>query len=577
MKIIDQVPSELLNAVNEFSRKLEWARRLPIYEIHKWWARRYSGIIRIFLAFTELDYKCLDKVDDFSSFVEKIYFYPPKVQRKKLLDPFCGGGTIIIEASNLGYEAHGIEINKLAYLMLKTLKFLPSTDIDFIERKISKIADSVSQIWTTKCLRGHSATIIHTFLAWKNKDGLPQIKFNKIKDGDEKLYYCERCNKLFRSNKDLKSCEKCGNSFQKNLQKIEYSDLWPFAIEYFCPYCNERNFKLATPYDRRRFYLQIEKKLFPIPWLNETARLLKAGFNDFAELLTPRQLFTFTKILNSFRSEPYRTIIKLLVSDSLRCCSLLAYYSSRYMKVIPGFVIKSYWLPPQPVELNPLSFYISKNGRICPLGRGNIISGLRKIKKAKEFIQRKQLKMNFKLYYGPAQDILKKLKGKYDIIFTDPPYGDYQFYSDLSLFSLSVIHEINSQSLKTLLEKEIILRNRNYLNRYRKGLKQVFSLALQRLSNKGRILLTFHHTNFNLIFNIIDIFKNLNLNLHAIYPVIGESSGKLTKRKIYLDLLFVFGQERKSPYFAYTKCNFTKYDAQLQNLAKKLIDFYEDS
>jgi len=576
MKIVDQIPSDLLDAVNEFSRRLEWARRLPIYEIHKWWARRYSGIIRLFLIFSELDNSILDNIEDPYTFVKEIYFNPPKVRGKKLLDPFCGGGTIVVEASNLGYEAHGIEINRLAYLMLRTVKSLPKLNFEYMRDKIIQISASLSEIWATKCARGHKATIIHTFLAWKNQAGVLQVKFNKLKDGNEKIYFCEKCTQLYKSKFNLKKCKFCDAPFEKKYQKIEYANIWPFAIEYFCPECENRDFKLMTQEDRKKFNLRMSTDLVPIPSLTETNRLLKAGFNDFGELLTPRQLFTFKKFLNSFRKEPYQTAAKLLVSDSLRCCSLLAYYSNRYKKVIPGFVIKSYWLPAQPVELNPLSFQLSKNGTILPLGRGNIISSFRKFEKARKFIGNEQMDLKFKLYYGPAQDVIPKLKDTYDIIFTDPPYGDYQFYSDLSLFGLSVIREIKPNFLRVLSEKEITIRCKKDVDKYKKGLKRVFSLALKKLSKTGRIFLTFHHPDINLLFDVLRVFKDLKLNLHAIYPVIGESSGKLARRKLYLDLIFIFGWKKKRPYFTYTNCFITNHDKQLQESIEKLINFYEE-
>jgi len=546
LKILDQMPSEILDAVNEFSRKLEWARRLPVYEFHKWWARRYSGIIRLFLSFAELDLEILDKVKNPYNFVKDLYFNPPRIKGKKLLDPFCGGGTIIAEASNLGYEASGIEINRLAYLMLNTLKCICELDVNYLEKEIIKIFNLTSKIWTTKCSSGHEATIIHTFLSWKNQDGVLQIKSNRIKDGNDKIYFCEKCNRLYTSKQVLSECKYCGNLFDKKYQKIEYADLHPFAIEYFCSRCNNREFKLPNEEDYEKFHIEISRKFFEIPSLTETKRLLKAGFNDFGELITPRQAFTFEKMLESFKEEPYRSIVKLLISDSLRCCSLLAYYSNKYKKAIPGFVIKSYWLPMQPVELNPLSFYYSRSGEILPLGRGNIISSLRKIKRAKKFVEENHFNLSYNVYYGPAQEVIPKIKDTFDIIFTDPPYGDYQFYSDLSLFSLSIIGEISSSSLQKLVDNEIILRNKSELEQYRNRLKYVFSLALEKLSKNGKIFLTFHHSDKRMLFEVLSIFKSLKLNLYAIYPVIGESSGKLTKRKIYLDLFFIFGREKRA-------------------------------
>ncbi|MBC7091955.1 MAG: hypothetical protein H5T50_08650 [Nitrososphaeria archaeon] len=575
MKIIDEMPTELLDAMNKFSVKLEWARRLPIYEIHKWWARRYSGIVRLVLAFCELEKKTLNKISDFDSFVQNTYFDPPKVKNKKLLDPFCGGGTIIIEGAKMGYETYGIEINKLPVLTLESLKILKEIDFKFIEEKIFYICEQLKTFWITKCKAKHDALIIHTFLVWKNKKGEKQIKINLLKDDKEKTYFCQKCKKIFKSKENLEKCQICGNNFNEKYEKIEYNKIEPYVIEYFCPVCNKREFKVIEDEDLEKFNITFRKKLFKIPKLNETNRLIKAGLKDFSQLLTPRQQLTFHTFLSTFKIEPYKTIAKLIVSDCVRSCSLLAWYSPKYKKVIPGFIIKSYWLPSQPVELNPLSFQICSENSYKPLGRGTIFSSLKKLKKAKQFVTEEQLPLDFKLYNGPAQDILPKLKGKMDIVFTDPPYGDYQFYSDLSLFNLSLIDNIDSNYLKEILEKEVVLRKRKDINKYKSQLNQIFYLINTKLSENGKILITYHHHDINILYAILEVFKELRINLHAIYPVIGESSGRLSRRKIYLDLLFVFGKQKKKPYYTLTNFYFTPYDKKLQDSIENLINFYE--
>ena len=379
MKIIDQIPEELLDAINDFSRKLEWARRLPIYEVHKWWARRYSGIVRLFLAFSEIDLKHLKECADYASFVHDLYYNPPKVNGKKLLDPFTGGGTILIEGSVMGYHSHGIEINKLPCIFLEALRDLVHVDLNSFEREVKIVANSLSSLWTTKCHDGHDAIIIHTFLAWKDRKGRLQIKFNRIKDD---VYFCEKCNKLSRGEFD--KCPYCGNEFNKKHEKVEFFELSPYAIEYYCPRCNVRSIKELSIEDVRRYKLSAKHSL-KIPELNETKRLLRAGLRFFEELFTPRQLITMKALLEHFKNTPYDKIAKILVSDATRACSILAYYSDIYLKVIPAFVIKSYWLPVQPVELNPIAFRITNQG-LFPLGRGNVISVLRKLKRAKNFI-----------------------------------------------------------------------------------------------------------------------------------------------------------------------------------------------
>lgn len=575
MKVIDRIPKELLDAVNEFSKKLEWARRLPIYEIHKWWARRYSGIVRLFLAFSELDLKFLKKVSDYSFFVRELYFNPPKVNKKRLLDPFAGGGTVLVEGSVLGYESFGIEINKLPCLFLESLRDLSYIDFEVFEYDIKSIAELLSNLWKTKCYKGHDALIIHTFLAWKNGKGELQVKFNKIKDGVEKTYFCEKCGKVYSHRSELSLCIFCGNKFNKHFTKLDFFELSPYAIEYYCPTCNHRSIKKIACEDIYNYWQKELPSTLKIPELNETKRLLNAGFKDFSELLTPRQFMTIKSFLNYFQTEPYKKLAKILASDAIRSCSILAYYSSTYTKVIPAFVIKSYWLPLQPVELNPIAFKVV-NGKLLPLGRGNIISAFRKLKRAKDFMLQQKIELKYRIYNGPAQEILPRMEETFDVIFTDPPYGDYQYYSDLSLFNLSIIGEIDENALTQLLQKEIVLRHKKNLREYKKGLYDVFYHATKRLTEKGKLILTFHHPDENLLYAFLEIFKYLPVELHAIYPVFGESSGKLVSRKLYLDLIFVFGKSKQNIHYVFTTHKMTTYDDRLQNSIIKLIDFYEE-
>jgi len=260
-----------------------------------------------------------------------------------------------------------------------------------------------------------------------------------------------------------------------------------------------------------------------------------------------------------------------MVSDSLRSCSLLAYYSPKYKKVIPGFVIKSYWLPIQPVELNPVSF-INKD-LLKPLGRGNLISSYRKLSNA---FQDNKHTNNYIIYFGAAQDVLKKMKRKFDIVFTDPPYADYQYYSDLSLFNLSILGELDKEYMDYLLDKEIVLRKRNESESYISRLLEVFALIEKRLAPNGKLIITFHHSDMNIIREFVTIFKQLKLNLDAVYPVFGESSGKLSKRKLYLDLLFVFSKNKRETHFVPTAIYLTKEDEKLIRFIDRIVEDYND-
>ncbi len=577
MKIIDRIPKNLLDATNDFAKNLEWSRRKPIYEIHKWWARRYSGIVRLFLIYSQMELKTLKEITDYNEFVSEKYYNPPKYKSKTLLDPFCGGGTILLESGLLGFNSYGIEINKLAYNIVSSYKELNKINLNELEREIlvfSRLNNKM--LWSTKCKKEHESTIIHTFLSWVNNDNEMQIKYNEIKRGNkESIYFCEVCKGIFKNQINLERCPICDNLFNKEYEDFEYNKIIPFAIEYYCSKCNSREIKKISDEETLLFYcndFDYKKNFMEIPNLNETNRLLKHGFNDFGELLSNRQKITFEQFLDYFDKTPYREISRIVVSNALRSCSFLAYYSNIYRKIIPGFTIKSYWLPKQPTELNPNS-YIVKN-KLQPLGRGNIISAFNKIVKAK--MNSEEYNFNFNLFHGPSQDILNDINVKFDIVFTDPPYADFQYYSDLSLFNLALLREVDKEGLNNLVEKEVVMRDKKSLDKYKLMLTEIFSKIKTKLSYDSQIIVTYHHTNLYIIRNFLEIFKTLDYNLDCIYPVMGESSGKISKRKIYLDLLFVFSERKKDTITVNTNTYISKSDFELMEKIPDLIDFYNE-
>lgn len=87
----------------------------PIYQMHKWFARRASCVFRAILLgamkpigsnIMEEFYK--DHTDD------------PNTKGKVVLDPFMGGGTTIVEALRLGCKVIGIDLNPVAWFIVKT-------------------------------------------------------------------------------------------------------------------------------------------------------------------------------------------------------------------------------------------------------------------------------------------------------------------------------------------------------------------------------------------------------------------------------------------------------------------------
>lgn len=93
----------------------------PIYQIHKWFARRASCVFRAILLGAlkpalKADGTRVDIMEEFY----RSHTDDPDTAGKVVLDPFMGGGTPVVEALRLGCQVVGIDLNPVAWFMVKT-------------------------------------------------------------------------------------------------------------------------------------------------------------------------------------------------------------------------------------------------------------------------------------------------------------------------------------------------------------------------------------------------------------------------------------------------------------------------
>jgi len=117
-------------------------------------------------------------------FIQRYIGEVTKEGGKRILDPFCGSGTTLLEAMLLGHKGIGIDINPLATLIskVKTTPFSPSK----LEKKIGELIRSI-----------------------KNFNGEPAIpSFTNIDywyeaEAQEKLGRIKKCIQQYKNNEKL--------------------------------------------------------------------------------------------------------------------------------------------------------------------------------------------------------------------------------------------------------------------------------------------------------------------------------------------------------------------------------------
>ena len=87
----------------------------PIYQMHKWFARRASCVFRAILL-AAMKPAGTDIMTEFY----KDHTNDPDTNGVRILDPFMGGGTTIVEALRLGCHVTGVDLNPVAWFIVKT-------------------------------------------------------------------------------------------------------------------------------------------------------------------------------------------------------------------------------------------------------------------------------------------------------------------------------------------------------------------------------------------------------------------------------------------------------------------------
>ena len=130
----------------------------PIYMMHKWFARRASCVFRGILlgalkpAGTDLMAEFYrDHADD------------PDTKGKVVLDPFMGGGTTIVEALRLGCKVVGIDLNPVAWFVVKTQ--VEPVDLPALDAAFARLVNR-PVAWSGKPLRETLLDLYRTEAPW---------------------------------------------------------------------------------------------------------------------------------------------------------------------------------------------------------------------------------------------------------------------------------------------------------------------------------------------------------------------------------------------------------------------------
>ncbi len=148
-------PIAQINALSQ----LEGNAGKPIYQMSKWFARRRSSVFRSLLlsAATECP---ADTTEAAKVIWDHYYCNHQKAgayKDLKVLDPFMGGGTTLVEGARLGMQMTGIDLNPVAWFVCKNeLAGSDPKQVEELFKEIeAEVKPQIQPFYTTTCPRGH--------------------------------------------------------------------------------------------------------------------------------------------------------------------------------------------------------------------------------------------------------------------------------------------------------------------------------------------------------------------------------------------------------------------------------------
>lgn len=571
-----------IKKISELALK-EGNSKRPVYQIHKWWARRLSSIVRGLIIGTSLNEK--DTEEDFW----KAFYSKNSLNEYTIMDIFMGGGSSLVEAKKMGAKTIGIDIDPMACFV--TRKELEKVNLDELKKVYTrienKLAKKIRNLYTTK-VDGNIENVINYF--WVYNVNCPECSENFNVHPHYKLYstnkeqgiVCKSCGKvdIIDIKNKINSCKKCGvkthieeSTFQRGKctcptckNKFLLKDyikgnrnLKLFAIEYEK---NGKRFYKETTEDDNLNYKKINKEFksiesnLKIPTTKisisneKDKRPLTHGYKYYKELFNNRQLLSLGLILveiEKIKNDNIKSWFLLAFSDSLASNNMLCSYAFGYRKLTPLFGIHAYTVPARPVENN-----VWGTGG---LGRGSFEKTFNKMLKSKsycnnpyevtisnnktkkvctgEFIESIVTSNPEKFYNSQADSlILNQSSEKLDnirnksvnLILTDPPYYDNLHYSHLADFYYQWLDGLISSNNTNAIKNSLFAQN-DLIDTYsvfKNRLTNIFKEANKKLTDNGMMVFSYHHNKENAWKAIGESLKDSGFVITKVFPIRSE-------------------------------------------------------
>ena len=369
----------------------------PVYMMHKWWARRLGVVFRMLLIRHAAGENVAENV-----LWKRFYSGHALPPGFRVLDPFLGGGTTLVEAAKQGASCIGVDIDPVACFVTQ-LELRPP-DPEAIDERFQEIEEELGKdllgLYRSRVDGIGDVDVVYYF--WVDRVTCPecgaegdahptfQVAFDAALR--TQTVVCPSCGDLTELPLGRKNLDcHCGTRTHLADVPVKYGkftcagcdgrrplhELWSsgavtprlFAQEFVDPNAStraDRLFASTGPLDVKRYkratraYAK-EKGRLPIPNDRIPAegrsdrRPLLYGYTHYREMFNDRQLLCLGRIASAIRrtEDPgVRQALTMAFSHSLATNNMFCSYAFGYRRLCPIFSVHAFRKVPRPVEGN---------------------------------------------------------------------------------------------------------------------------------------------------------------------------------------------------------------------------------
>ena len=438
-----------------------------------------------------------------------------------LLDPCCGSGVALVEATKAGCLSIGIDVNPIA-CELSRVQVHPPDAVEF-RKTAHQILDFVEAKF------GGKFTI---------NDDRVRFAIHQV------VIQCEGCGTFLRNSLKKPRITRClcGRKVSFSLKFMSHTSVAGVQLESGDYVEDAEVIKAQEILSREPIctYVDYSHELV------ENRRTLSFHGFSTSDFFTKRNFSLISLVLDQINeldcSENLRRALTLWVTGSSAQLSRLTAWRNGLTTGGPAWTVPGFWIPPIHLECNPFIYLKSRIEKLS----GSFLS-------MTKYASSLPTASTPQIFQGSALEKLSEFKSVADLVFFDPPYGDSIAFTEFSAIWNGLLRT------QAAIEKDISISDRTekpFLQEdYGQAVGHLWVLIKEALRPNGRVVATFHNHNVKTWSDLVEGFQSAGLRLlSAEYhdPAVISTKARLSPQGSYIGdfYLILEPSDRAIPSFA---------------------------